>query len=88
MSANLDVLNSGTGSNSTITSAFKERSVAATGWRLSLKLADRYGSLVDLNAVKDVELIFNHRFKPRNVDSCGGDDGTGPLLLLRKPVVH
>ncbi|WP_444903243.1 fibronectin type III domain-containing protein [Microbulbifer sp. CnH-101-E] len=88
MAANLDVLNSGAGSSSTVTNVFKERSVAATGWRLSLKLADRYGSLVDLNAVKDVELIFNHRFKSRNIDNCGGDDGPGPLLLLRKPVVH
>ncbi|WP_444899733.1 hypothetical protein ACJJIX_05070 [Microbulbifer sp. VAAC004] len=88
MTANLDVFNSGTGSSSSMTSVFKERSVAATGWRLSIKLADRFGSLVDLNAVKDVELIFNHRFKSRNIDTCDDDGDTGPLLLLREPVVH
>ncbi|WP_444925249.1 fibronectin type III domain-containing protein [Microbulbifer sp. CnH-101-F] len=87
MTANLDAFNSGTGSSSSMTSVFKERSVAATGWRLSIKLADRFGSLVDLNAVKDVELIFNHRFKSRNIDTCGDDD-IGPLLLLSEPVVH
>ncbi|USD21027.1 fibronectin type III domain-containing protein [Microbulbifer variabilis] len=88
MTANLDAFNSGTGSSSSMTSVFKERSVAATGWRLSIKLADRFGSLVDLDAVKDVELIFNHRFKSRNIDTCDDDGDTGPLLLLREPVVH
>ncbi|WP_444910595.1 hypothetical protein [Microbulbifer sp. TRSA005] len=86
MAANLDMFNSGAGSSSTVTSVFKERSVAATGWRLSIKLADRFGSLVDLDAIKDVELIFNHRFKSRNIDTCGGGNGGGPLLLLREPV--
>ncbi|WP_444910594.1 fibronectin type III domain-containing protein [Microbulbifer sp. TRSA005] len=88
MAANLDMFNSGMGSSSTVTSAFKERSVATTGWRLSIKLADRFGSLVDLDAVKDIELIFNHRFKSRNIDTCGGDNGGGPLLLLKQPITH
>ncbi|WP_444884100.1 fibronectin type III domain-containing protein [Microbulbifer sp. PSTR4-B] len=87
MSANLDTFNTGSGSNSTITSVFKERSVAATGWRLSIQLKDRFGQLVDIDAIKDIELIFNHRYKSRNFDTCGDDDG-GPLLLLKQPVTH
>jgi len=86
MAANLDAIGSGSGSNSTITSVFKERSVAASGWRLSIKIADQFGSLVDLDAIKDVELIFNHRFKSRNIDTC--DTGGGPLVLPKNPVTH
>ncbi|MEW5251643.1 fibronectin type III domain-containing protein [Microbulbifer sp. 2201CG32-9] len=80
MAANLDVFNSGSGSSSTVTSVFKERSVAATGWRLSIKLADRFGPLVDIDAMEDIELIFNHRYKSRNIDTCGGGGG-GPLSV-------
>ncbi|MFS1526371.1 hypothetical protein ACL7TT_20175, partial [Microbulbifer sp. 2304DJ12-6] len=83
MAADLDVLSSEPGSSSTVTSVFKERSVAATGWRLSIKLADRFGPLVDIDAMQDIELVFNHRYKSRNFDTCD-DDGPGGPLLLRK----
>ncbi|WKD50336.1 fibronectin type III domain-containing protein [Microbulbifer spongiae] len=83
MAADLDVLSSEPGSSSTVTSVFKERSVAATGWRLSIKLADRFGPLVDIAAMQDIELIFNHRYKSRNFDTCD-DGGPGGPLLLRK----
>ncbi|MEZ8651068.1 hypothetical protein AB6D92_19070, partial [Vibrio splendidus] len=64
------------------TYAFKERSVAASGWRLSVKLGDRYGEIVDLEGLDDIELIIKHRYYSRNAETCGGG-GTGPLLLLR-----
>ncbi|WP_434762878.1 hypothetical protein [Vibrio fortis] len=63
------------------TYAFKERSVAASGWRLSVKLSDRYGEIVDLEGLDDIELMIKHRFYSRNSETCGGGD-TGPLLLL------
>ncbi|GAB2888331.1 fibronectin type III domain-containing protein [Microbulbifer echini] len=90
MTANLDTFNSGAGSNTTTTSAFKERSVAATGWRLSIQLKDNFGPMVEIDAIKDVEMIFNHRFKTRDKAgaTCSGDNGGGPILLLREPVVH
>lgn len=66
------------------TFVFKERSVAASGWRLSVKMADRTGPIVDIESVDDIELIFKHRYKSRNFDTCG-DDGGGPLLLLSPP---
>ncbi len=64
------------------TFAFKERSVAASGWRLSVKLSDRSGDIIDIDALNDIELLFKHRFKSRNFDTCGGSNG-GPLLLLK-----
>ncbi|XGB57335.1 hypothetical protein L0989_12080 [Vibrio gigantis] len=64
------------------TYAFKERSVAASGWRLSVKLSDRYGEIVDLEGLDDIELIIKHRYYSRNAETCGGGD-TGPLILLR-----
>jgi len=63
------------------TFAFKEHSVAATGWRLSFKLSDRNGDIVDIHSLDDIEVKFKHRFKSRNFDSCNG--GVGPLLMLR-----
>ncbi|WP_444903237.1 hypothetical protein ACJJIU_16465 [Microbulbifer sp. CnH-101-E] len=87
MAANLDAFGSGSSSSSTITSVFKERSVAATGWRLSVKLSDRYGDFVDLDSIKDIELIFNHRFKSRNIDTCDTDGG-GPLVLPEDVITH
>ncbi|WP_445359013.1 hypothetical protein [Microbulbifer sp. ANSA005] len=79
MSAALDVFGSGAGSINTVTNKFKERSVAATGWRLSFLLEDIYGSVVDVEAIRDVELIFEHRFKASNYSSCAGGDPSGPL---------
>ncbi|OEF72914.1 hypothetical protein A148_19820, partial [Vibrio splendidus 1F-157] len=64
------------------TYAFKERSVAASGWRLSVKLGDRYGEIVDLEGLDDIELIIKHRYYSRNAETCGGGD-SGPLILLR-----
>ncbi|WP_373951462.1 hypothetical protein [Vibrio pomeroyi] len=64
------------------TYAFKERSVAASGWRLSVKLGDRYGEIVDLEGLDDIELIIKHRYYSRNSETCGGGD-SGPLILLR-----
>ncbi len=64
------------------TYAFKERSVAASGWRLSVKLSDEYGDIVDLDGLDDIELIIKHRYYSRNAETCGGG-GTGPLILLR-----
>ncbi len=64
------------------TYSFKERSVAASGWRVSVKLADRSGDIVDLDSLNDIELQFKHRFKSRNIATCNGNNG-GPLLLLR-----
>ncbi|WP_444896000.1 hypothetical protein [Microbulbifer sp. SSSA005] len=70
MSAALDVFGSGAGSINTVTDLFKERSVAATGWRLSFLLEDIYGPLVDVEAIKDIELIFAHRLRSRNYSTC------------------
>ncbi|PME55787.1 hypothetical protein [Vibrio lentus] len=64
------------------TYAFKERSVAASGWRLSVKLGDRYGEIVDLDGLDDIELIIKHRYYSRNAETCGGGN-SGPLILLR-----
>ncbi|WP_345772791.1 hypothetical protein [Vibrio sp. Isolate22] len=64
------------------TYAFKERSVAASGWRLSVKLGDRYGEIVDLEGLDDIKLIIKHRYYSRNSETCGGGD-SGPLILLR-----
>lgn len=64
------------------TFSFKERSVAASGWRLSVKLSDRSGDIIDIDALNDIELLFKHRFKSRNFATCGGNNG-GPLLLLK-----
>ncbi|QUJ67513.1 hypothetical protein KDD30_16050 [Photobacterium sp. GJ3] len=64
------------------TFSFKERSVAASGWRLSVKVADRTGDIIDIDALDDIEVRFKHRYKSRNFQTCGGDNG-GPLLLLR-----
>ncbi|MGB7996809.1 MAG: hypothetical protein WCF45_11870 [Photobacterium halotolerans] len=61
------------------TFSFKERSVAASGWRLSVKLADREGEIVDIDALDDIEILFKHRYKSRNFHTCGGNNG-GPLL--------
>ncbi|WP_367317333.1 hypothetical protein [Vibrio coralliilyticus] len=64
------------------TYSFKERSVAASGWRLSVKLSDRYGDIVDLESIDDIEMRVKHRFQSRNAETCGGGD-LGPLLLLK-----
>ncbi|TQV82636.1 hypothetical protein FKG94_07870 [Exilibacterium tricleocarpae] len=60
---------------------FKERSVAATRWRLSIKVGFAGSPIVDLSNVLDIELHFDHsyqsRFEPSQDPACDG----GPLLL-------
>jgi hypothetical protein len=67
---------------SEVTFVFKERSVAASGWRLSLNIADRWGDLTTVEDIEDIELWFKHRFISRNFDDC---DGTGPLFNTDTP---
>ncbi|MEX2963001.1 hypothetical protein [Microbulbifer sp. TYP-18] len=86
MKAALSPFGGSSASVNTVTSAFKERSVAATGWRLSFKVADLYGSIVDIAAISDVELIFDHAYKPRNYSNCSGGETGGPLA--QEPIVH
>ncbi|CAH6876947.1 hypothetical protein VCHA51O444_60001 [Vibrio chagasii] len=47
-----------------------------------MKLGDRYGEIVDLEGLDDIELIIKHRYYSRNAETCGGGD-SGPLILLR-----
>ncbi|MFA0811531.1 hypothetical protein [Microbulbifer epialgicus] len=79
MSAALDLFGTGQGSINSVTQSFKERSVAATGWRLSFLLEDYLGPVVDVEAIRDVELIFGHRFKSSNYSTCTGGGPSGPL---------
>jgi len=60
--------------------SFKERSVAATGWRLSLQLSDRAGEIINIDSIDDIDIIIKHRYKTRNFVPC---NDSGPLLLLR-----
>jgi len=61
--------------------SFKERSVAATGWRLSLQLSDRAGEIINIDSIDDIDIIIKHRYKTRNFVPC---NDYGPLLLLLK----
>ncbi|GLS27974.1 hypothetical protein [Marinibactrum halimedae] len=64
------------------TQTFKERSVAATGWRLSLRVEDdNNDTIVDLDAIRDINIIFNHRYANRVLPG----NPVGCPLLLRAP---
>ncbi|CAH6910444.1 conserved exported hypothetical protein [Vibrio chagasii] len=63
------------------TYSFNERSVAASGWRLSIQLSSNFGEAVEVEAIDDIELIVKHNFFTRDYDECDG--GSGPLLRLR-----
>ena len=52
------------------TYSFKERSVAASGWRLSLQLGDEYGDIVETEAIDDIKLVIQHQFRTRQTDLC------------------
>ena len=61
--------------------AFRERSVAAEGWRLSIKVGTPEQPVIDLKNIKDIQLIFKHRFKAQDAPwqpHCP----FGPLFLL------
>ncbi|WP_445357762.1 fibronectin type III domain-containing protein [Microbulbifer sp. ANSA002] len=84
MSANLKLFGNQEIPTSAITSIFKERSVASSNWRLSLKLVDKSGyEILDINAIEDIELIFSHRYIPRNYSDC--DD---PLVIPKGSIIH
>ena len=52
------------------TYSFKERSVAASGWRLSLQLGDEYGDIVETEAIDDIQLVIQHQFRTRQTNLC------------------
>ncbi|WP_143730372.1 hypothetical protein [Microbulbifer sp. GL-2] len=79
MKAGLNIFGNNSGSISSVTTLFNEQSIAATGWRLSFLLEDVYGKVVDLKAIRDVELIFEHSAKSRNYSNCSGGSSGGPL---------
>ncbi len=61
---------------------FKERSVAATGWRLSIQVEDQYGdSLVNLEDIQDIQLKFNHRYVSRQFSNCESNPLIVPLSI-------
>ncbi|TKF95097.1 hypothetical protein FCV71_18105 [Vibrio lentus] len=57
------------------TYSFKERSVAASGWRLSLQLGDEYGDIVETEAIDDIQVIVQHNLKARRASICSGESG-------------
>ncbi|PTP43327.1 hypothetical protein CWN87_11100 [Vibrio splendidus] len=57
------------------TYSFKERSVAASGWRLSLQLGDEYGDIVETEAIDDIQVIVQHSLKARRASICSGESG-------------
>ncbi|MEZ9409345.1 hypothetical protein [Vibrio lentus] len=60
----------------TFNSAFQERSVAATNWRLKLAIGSERRPVLDINEIEDIELIFKHRYADRDFpEDCISDDG-------------
>ncbi|WP_144391808.1 fibronectin type III domain-containing protein [Pleionea sediminis] len=63
------------------TSAFKERSVAASDWQLQLLQADDFGSLYEIYDITDIELVIRHKYVSRNVNTCySGYNKSGVLI--------
>ncbi|WP_444924096.1 hypothetical protein ACJJH9_01780 [Microbulbifer sp. DLAB2-AF] len=79
MKAGLSLFGNDPSSGNTVTNVFNGQNVAATGWRLSFLLEDIYGKVVDINAINDVELIFEHNARSRNYSDCTEDSQGGPL---------
>ncbi len=52
------------------TGAFKERSVAASEWMLTILSADQFGDLFDINSVEDIEIVVRHKYLDRNFQNC------------------
>ncbi|QFT56494.1 hypothetical protein FIU95_18265 [Microbulbifer sp. THAF38] len=80
MAAYLDVNGNGpaAGSNSIRTTEFKERSVAASDWRLTIQLANSVEQLVRLDAINDIELIIDHRKSTRRGQGMCKDPKIAP----------
>ncbi len=50
---------------STASTLFRERSVAATDWRLTIPTRDAGVAVLDLDELDDIELVFAHSYIPR-----------------------
>ncbi|MYM59077.1 hypothetical protein GTG28_07560 [Vibrio sp. OCN044] len=58
--------------------AFQERSVAATNWRLKLAIGTERRPVLNIDEIKDIELVFKHRFADRDFpEDCTSDDDGG-----------
>ncbi|PAU39890.1 hypothetical protein CKF94_02180 [Vibrio coralliilyticus] len=62
----------------TFNTAFQERSVAATNWRLKLAVGSESRPVLNLDQVTDIELVFKHRFADRDFpEDCTPDEEWG-----------